>query len=185
MHELDHFESHIEYKVKNIRPNHATTGRPLKVGENATRTTCFALEFAPGLKSPLEPFQETLRIPESRESKQAFQTSALNADGTAFCVLTSLDLPLKWENRSKSQSHVTFRTGGVASWPLPPAVLLFCRGPRLFLTWLCAGAGWTIAAGKLFAQPMARGCVHWKYRARESRCTVKRIETGTILNAGP
>jgi hypothetical protein len=129
MHELDHFESHIEYKVKNIRPNHATTGRPLKVGENATRTTCFALEFAPGLKSPLEPFQETLRIPESRESKQAFQTSALNADGTAFCVLTSLDLPLKWENRSKSQSHVTFRTGGVAFWPLPPAVLVFAGGP--------------------------------------------------------
>ena len=75
------------------------------------------------------------------------------------------------------------RRGGLLAFA--PGSARFCRGPRLFLTWLCAGAGWTIAAGKLFAQPMARGCVHWKYRARESRCTVKRIETGTILNAGP
>ena len=100
-------------------------------------------------------------------------------------LLTSVGLPLQWENRSKSQSHETFRTGGVAFWPLPPAVLVYCRGPRLFSPWLCAGAEKTPAARKLYARPTARGCVHWKYRARESRCTVNREKTGATLNAGP
>ena len=114
-------------------------------------------EPTPRLEPLLEPSQESLRNPESRESERAFQTLVQNADCTAFCVLTSLGWPLQWGNRSKSQSHVTFRTGGVAFWPLPPAVLVYCRGPRLFSLWPCAGAGVKIP------RTMAKTAIAQKY----------------------